>query len=110
MVHVVPQAPQWRTSVSRSTQMPPQRVWPAGQSQRPAWHVVPPEQVTPQAPQFMLSIVASTQAAPHFMRPVAHIAAQALTLHTWPMGHALPQAPQFAGSLETSTHAPLQAV
>jgi hypothetical protein len=54
----------------------------------PAWHVLPPPQVSVQA----------------LLSAARHVPAS----HTWPAAHGVPQPPQFMTSVSTSAHMPLQ--
>jgi hypothetical protein len=49
----------------RSTQVPEQLVWPAGQAHAPDWQVMPPEHTLPQAPQLLVLVVVFTHLVPH---------------------------------------------
>jgi len=66
-----PHAPQLSGSFWRSTQVPPQSIWPAGQAQAPALQTPPAGQTLPQAPQLAGSAVRLTHSPPHWVRPVA---------------------------------------
>lgn len=104
------QAPQCLSSLVRSTHVPLQLVWPAGQH-LPAEQV--PLQVVPQAPQFLASAWRSTQVPPQFIRP----AAQQTPVWQEPLHAAWPglEAPEIGAQVPglaplQASQAPLQAV
>jgi hypothetical protein len=112
MGHVLPQEPQSRLFVWRSTHAPlgGQDVCPVGQPivHAPFTHWLPGPHRFPQVPQLRGSVVVSTQNPPQLVVPAAHW--HALETQLAPGAHALPHLPQSYGSLVRSTHAPLQLV
>jgi hypothetical protein len=85
--------------------------------QTPAWHVVPPEQMTPQAPQSKFVVCKSTQALAQLVVGIdasappsigVHDAEQVPPLQTSFAAQAFPHALQLRGSLITSTQVPPQ--
>ena len=68
-LHFVTHAPQWVGSLWRSTQTPPQLVWPAGQVQTPFVQSKPAAQTFPQAPQLFGSVERRTHWPPHATLP-----------------------------------------
>jgi hypothetical protein len=87
-----PHAPQFVVLVATFTQTPPQSTCvvpppgtpppPAGQRQRPCWHVVPPVQVTPHAPQLLASLAVLTHDEPQRAVPGGHESWQPPLAHT----------------------------
>lgn len=119
-LHWFPQAPQFRSSVSVDTQLPPQRVKPTSHSTAhwlPAQMALPwsgAGQTLPHAPQFLGSVLVSTQPALHSMKGLRQTKSQVPPAQlgaAW--GGALqmlPQAPQFEVLLARLTHEPAQFV
>lgn len=109
--HAVPQDPQLRLSVWRSTHAPPHWVFPAAvlhePVQVPAVHSVFRGQRFPQPPQLAGSFWVSVQARP---QSVSVPQVQALLTQLAPAGHGELQAPQLFASLARSTQALLQSV
>ena len=119
-LHWLPQAPQFRSSLSVDTQLPPQRVKPTSQRTLhwlPAQTAVPwsgAGQTLPQAPQLLASLLVSTQPALHSMNGLKHAKSQAPPEQlgaAWAGElHTLPHAPQFDVLLARFTHEPAQFV
>jgi hypothetical protein len=115
---LIAQPPQFSTSLSMCTQVPPQAAVPAPEQrmpQTPFEHVGDPSPLElhtfPQVPQFDVSLSRSTQEPEHSSRP----ASQAEPLHvppahTWSSPHVVPQFPQCARLESKSMHTPLQFV
>lgn len=75
--HAVPQAPQLASSLVRSTQVPPQQVSDAPQTEPPHVHVPPTHvsplaQAFPQVPQLAESVWISTQTPEQSTPPPGH--------------------------------------
>lgn len=105
-LQVVPQLPQFRPSVRRSTQRGlalAQKVAPM-QAHAPALHVPRPH-CTPQAPQFVGLVERFTQVPAQFTVPAGQ---HFPLLHVEPPAQTTPHAPQFDGSSSTFTQAPPQ--
>jgi hypothetical protein len=87
--------------------VPLQSCMPAGQTQLPAWQLLPPVHTVPQPPQLLLSLpeifthVVGLEVG-HPMLPVGHT--QALVLQLPPTRHALLHMPQLPGSFVKFTH------
>jgi hypothetical protein len=103
---VVVQLPQWLESLVRSTHVPEQFDFPAGQAQVPDWHVMPPEQTFPHEPQLLAFELMLTQAVPHCVVVVPaqaspHVPAEQLADPVPDVGaaHALLHAPQLLVSV-----------
>ena len=100
--------PQWRGSVWRFTQAPPQSVSPAAQvwTQALATQVWPAGQTVPQVPQLAGSVAVLVQTvALQAVLGARHW--QVLALHTLSGTQAFPQAPQFAPLLARLTQVPV---
>jgi hypothetical protein len=87
--------------------VPLQSCMPAGQTQLPAWQLLPPVHTVPQPPQLPLSVPVFThvpvgEPVGHPMLPVGHTQVPALQLP--PMRHALLHMPQLPGSFIQFTH------
>ncbi len=104
MVQTVPHTPQFRASLARSWQRPPQPPWPAGQQSDPE-HEVPAPQAVPHAPQFALLLRVSTQAVPQRVSSVEQFARHCPATHPVPAPQVVPQAPQFVLSVWVFAHA-----
>jgi hypothetical protein len=119
----VPQAPQLAGSVCSLTHMPPQQLWPAGQSpcvphvQEPLWQVSPEAQTCPQVPQLPVSVcrlVSQPLAAlpSQLSKPALHAAMTQVPLEqaALALGKAqtCPHDPQLLASLLRSLQLPLQ--
>jgi hypothetical protein len=103
---MVPQAPQFWTSVISFAQLVPHAVSPLGHWHIPCWQLRPVPQAVPQVPQFAASVCRSTQAVPQAFLPAEHAHAPFVQLE--PVGHAVPHAPQWLALVLVSTHVPEQ--
>jgi hypothetical protein len=107
----VPQVPQFRLFVCRSTQVPLHSVSPEPVSQvpvhAPAVQRVPRAHRFPQAPQFAGSLDVSVHVVPH---SVSDPQEQLPATQSAPDGHGELHAPQLLASFKRSTHAPPQSV
>jgi hypothetical protein len=102
----LPQVPQLFGSLRTAVQAPPLHMRsPAGQAQRPAWHVVPFAQRMPQPPQLIPSVCALTHTLPHAVKPAAH--PHVPLLHVWLLPHFVPHLPQLLMSVCRVTHVPV---
>jgi hypothetical protein len=105
--------PQWLLLELRSTQVPPQLVWPLGQH-LPDEHDSAALHAFPHMPQLRESVrllhVPLQSLSPfgqHFGGVTPGVSTS--RSHVWPGGHAVAQAPQWLlFAVERSTHVPLQ--
>jgi hypothetical protein len=103
----LPHAPQSVSLLFRSTQPPPQSVWPVGQllmqveleQSSSGW------QAMPHAPQFAGSLVVSMHWSVQFMSMAGHVHVP-ISQVICGSAQAVPQAPQFCVSVWTSTQFP----
>jgi hypothetical protein len=97
--HSTPHAPQWESSLRRSTHAPPQSLlgdWQeAAGLQAPVIQASPLWQAFPQPPQWLTSASTSTQLPLQSVKVLRH--AQVLELHWSPaeVSHLVPHEPQF---------------
>lgn len=115
LVHVapggqtLPQPPQSRGFVERSTQEPAQFVFGGAQvaAQAPFSQSCPLPQATPHPPQSVGLAERSTHRPPQLVEPTGH--AQTPATHCMPPEQVMPHAPQSFGSLDGSAQPPLHA-
>jgi hypothetical protein len=109
LAHALPHALQFASSDWRSTQVPLQSVWPAGQPHVLFEQTLPPVHALLHAPQFALSFVVLRQFGPHCMfggwQVGVHVPDWQVVVGVL---HALPQPPQSVLLVCGSTHWPLQ--
>jgi hypothetical protein len=108
-----PHAPQLCGSLAVLTQIPPQSVWPAGQTHLPATHSLPPVQALPHFPQCWLLDWRSKIPPAQLAMPggSTQSVAHPPSMQQEPGKlQPLPQAPQLSGSVDVSTHLPAQYV
>jgi hypothetical protein len=103
----VPQAPQFRGSVCRSTQALPHSVIVQTGTQAEPWHC-PLGQTFPQAPQLFGSVTRLTQLPPQSERAPPQLHTDATQV--WPAPHAWPHVPQLLVSVAVLTQLALHAV
>jgi hypothetical protein len=106
-----PHVPQFATFDRGFTHWPLQSDSPAGHTQTPAVHVVPPVHALPQRPQLPVSICSLTQASLQFVSGAMQVSTHAPFAQAGvAAGHTLPHRPQFLGSVLTFAQAPLHVV
>jgi len=102
------QVPQLNSSLLTSTQVPLQKVRPAGHKHFPLRQSFPRGQVFPHEPQLRESKLVSVHVPLHSSRPTRH--EQFPLTQAVPAGQAFPHEPQFSRSTLVSVQVPLQRI
>jgi len=108
-VQVVPQAPQSKALLLKSTHAASQVVLPTGQPHFPAEHPWPAPHFVSHAPQLDAVVWRSTHASPQRVSPFGHaceLGMQIVTAQISPVAQARSQLPQWRGEFKLEHSAP----